>query len=82
MGPFFAFSPAIRRRIDTTNAIESPDRVSRKTLKTKGSFPAEEAATKPISRASRHFEKDGRTARERMAARNQLALLSDPRFTA
>jgi putative transposase len=80
--PFFAFSPAIRRLIYTTNAIESLNRVIRKTLKTKGSFPTEEAATKLIYLAIRNFEKDGRTAREWIAARNQLAILFDTRFTA
>lgn len=62
--PFFAFSAAIRRLIYTTNAIESLNRVIRKTLKAKGSFPTEEAATKLIYLAIRNFEKDGRTARE------------------
>jgi putative transposase len=80
--PFFAFSPAIRRLIYTTNAIESLNRVIRKTLKTKGSFPTEDAATKLIFLAIRNFEKDGRTAREWIAARNQLAILFDTRFTA
>jgi putative transposase len=80
--PFFAFSPAIRRLIYTTNAIESLNRVIRKTLKTKGSFPTEDAATKLIYLAIRNFEKDGRKAREWIAARNQLAILFDTRFTA
>ena len=80
--PFFAFSPAIRRLIYTTNAIESLNRVIRKSIKTKGSFPTEEAATKLIYLAIRTFERDGRTAREWIAARNQLALLFDTRFTA
>lgn len=80
--PFFTFSPAIRRLIYTTNAIESLNRVIRKTLKTKGSFPTEDAATKLIYLAIRNFEKDGRKAREWIAARNQLAILFDTRFTA
>ena len=80
--PFFAFSPAIRRLIYTTNAIESLNRVIRKTLKTKSSFPTEDAATKLIYLAIRNFEKDGRKAREWIAARNQLAILFDTRFTA
>lgn len=80
--PFFAFSPAIRRLIYTTNAIESLNRVIRKTLKTKGSFPTEDAATKLIYLAIRNFEKDGRKAREWIAARSQLAILFDERFNA
>lgn len=80
--PFFAFSPAIRRLIYTANAIESLNRVIRKTLKTKGSFPTGDAATKLIHLAIRNFEKDGRKAREGIAARHQLAVLFDTRFAA
>nr|WP_281179117.1 IS256 family transposase [Roseibaca calidilacus] len=46
--PFFAFDPAIRKIIYTTNAIESLNRVIRKSIKTRGSFPTVEAATKLI----------------------------------
>lgn len=61
--------------IYTTNAMESLNRVLRKTLKTKGSFPTEEAATKLIFLAIRNFEKGGRAVREWVAARNQLGLV-------
>ncbi|MEC5292979.1 transposase [Aurantimonas sp. C2-4-R8] len=80
--PFFAFDPAIRKIIYTTNAVESLNRVLRKTLKTKGAFPTEEAATKMIYLAIRNFEKHGRTVREWVAARNQLAILFAGRFDA
>ncbi|SFH53887.1 Transposase, Mutator family [Palleronia marisminoris] len=50
--PFFAFDPAIRKIIYTTNAIESLNRVIRKSIKTRGSFPTEEAATMLIYLAS------------------------------
>jgi transposase-like protein len=46
--PFFGFDPAIRKIINTTNAIESLNRVIRKPIKTRGSFPTDEAATKLI----------------------------------
>ena len=36
--PFFAFPPAVRKIIYTTNAIESLNRVIRKTTKTRGTF--------------------------------------------
>ena len=62
--PFFAFSAAIRKIIYTTNAVESLNRMLRKTLKTKASFPNEEAATKLIFLAIRNFEKGGRAVRE------------------
>jgi len=42
--PFFGFDPAIRKIIYTTNAIESLNRVIRKSIKTRGSFPTDEAA--------------------------------------
>lgn len=55
--PFFAFAPEIRRAIYTTNAIEALNRQLRKTLKTRGAFPTEEAAVKllwlSLERASR-----------------------------
>ncbi len=80
--PFFAFAPAIRKIIYTTNAIESLNRVIRKTIKTRGSVPTEEAATKVIYLAIRNFEKGGRNVREWFAARNQLAIMFDTRFNA
>ncbi len=80
--PFFAFAPAIRKIIYTTNAIESLNRVIRKTINTRGSFPTEEAATKLIYLAIRNFENGGRNVREWFAARNQLAIMFDTRFNA
>ena len=38
--PFFAFPPAVRRVIDTTNAIESINARLRKIIKTRGTSPA------------------------------------------
>jgi putative transposase len=43
-----AFEPAVRRVVYTTNAIEALNRQLRKALKTKGSFPSEDAARKLI----------------------------------
>jgi len=78
--PFFAFPPAVRKIIYTTNAIESLNRVIRKTTKTRGSFPTDDAATKLIYLAIRNFEKAGRCVREWVAARNQFAILYPERF--
>jgi transposase-like protein len=80
--PFFAFDPAIRKIIYTTNAIESLNRVIRKSIKTRGSFPTEEAANKLIYLAIRNFEKGGRNVREWFAARNQFAIMFEERFNA
>lgn len=66
--------------IPVTNAIESLNRVIRKTTKTRGSFPTDDAATKLIYLAIRSFEKDGRCVREWVAARNQFAILYPERF--
>jgi putative transposase len=44
--PFMAFEPEVRRVIYTTNAIEALNRQLRKAVKTKGSFPSEDAARK------------------------------------
>ena len=68
--------------IYTTNAIESLNRVIRKSIKTRGSFPTDEAATKLIYLAIRNFEKDGRNVREWFAARNQFAIMFGERFDA
>ncbi|MFT7311248.1 MAG: putative transposase, partial [Paracoccaceae bacterium] len=62
--PFFAFPPAVRKIIYTTNANESLNRVIRKTTRTRGSFPTDDAATKLIYLAIRSFEKAGRCVRE------------------
>jgi len=80
--PFFAFDPAIRKIIYTTNAIESLNRVIRKSIKTRGSFPTEEAAIKLIYLAIRNFEKGGRHVRIWFAARNQFAIMFEERFNA
>jgi putative transposase len=54
--------------------------VIRKTTKTRGSFPTDDAATKLIYLAIRSFEKAGRCVREWVAARNQFAILYPERF--
>jgi hypothetical protein len=53
--PFFAFPPAVRKIIYTTNSIESLNRVISETPKTRGSFPTDEALTKLIYLANRSF---------------------------
>ena len=46
--PFLAFPDDVRRVIYTTNAIEALNRQLRKAIKTKGSFPNEDAARKLV----------------------------------
>jgi putative transposase len=52
--PFFEFPPEIRRVIYTTNAVESLHMSLRKIIKTRGSFPGEEAALKLLYLALRN----------------------------
>ena len=78
--PFFAFGPEIRRVIYTTNAVEGLNRVIRKAIKTRGSFPSEEAAEKLIYLAIREHEKTARTVRGWLTAVNQFAIMFDDRF--
>ena len=78
--PFFAFSPEIRRIIYTTNAIESLNRIIRKAIKTRGSFPSEDAAEKLIYLAIRGHEKTSRTVRGWLTAVNQFAIMFEDRF--
>jgi putative transposase len=44
--PFFGFAPSIRKMIYTTNCVEALNRSLRKIIKTRGSFPNDEAALK------------------------------------
>ena len=46
--PFFAMPAELRKIVYTTNAVESLHRSLRKIIKTRGSFPSEEAALKLI----------------------------------
>jgi putative transposase len=52
--PFFEFPPDVRRVIYTTNAVESLHMSLRKIIKTRGSFPSEEAALKLLYLALRN----------------------------
>lgn len=80
--PFFAFPPAVRRVIYTTNAIESVNSRLRKIIKTRGHFPNDEAATKLIWLALRNITSEwSRAAHDWKMAMNQFAILYEDRFT-
>jgi putative transposase len=80
--PFFAFPPAVRRVIYTTNAIESINAQLRKIIKSRGHFPSDDAATKLIWLALRNITADwGRAAHNWKEAMNQFAILYEERFT-
>lgn len=46
--PFLSLPADLRRAVYTTNSIENLNRQIRKAIKTRGSFPDEQAATKLI----------------------------------
>jgi len=55
--PFFAYPAEIRKVVYTTNAIESLNMSLRKVIKTRGSFPTEEAAMKLLYMGLEHIAK-------------------------
>jgi putative transposase len=80
--PFYAFPPAVRRIIYTTNAIESVNARLRKIIKTRGHFPSDEAATKLIWLALRNITADwSRATFNWKEAMNQFAIAYGERFT-
>jgi putative transposase len=80
--PFFAFPPAVRRVIYTTNSIESVNARLRKIIKTRGHFPSDDAASKLIWLALRNITAEwGRAAHDWKTAMNQFAILYQDRFT-
>jgi putative transposase len=60
--PFLALPEDLRRAVYTTNSIENLNRQIRKTIKTRGHFPDEQAATKLIYLAVQRAETKWRTA--------------------
>ena len=80
--PFFAFPPAVRRVIYTTNAIESVNARLRKIIKTRGHFPSDDAASKLIWLALRNITAEwSRASHDWKTAMNQFAILYQDRFT-
>jgi putative transposase len=79
--PFFAFPPAIRKMIYTTNAVESLHRSLRKVIKTRGSFPTDEAAIKLLYLAIRNAGVGWRRAIEWTEAMSQFAIVFADRFS-
>jgi putative transposase len=60
--PFLAFPADVRRVVYTTNTIEALNRQIRKIIKTRGSFPTEDAARKLIFLAITNAQKNWRHA--------------------
>ncbi len=78
--PFFAFAPSIRKMIYTTNAVEALHRSLRKIIKTRGSFPTDEAALKLLYLAIKNAGMRWRRPVEWTAAMGQFAIQFGPRF--
>jgi putative transposase len=79
--PFLAFAPEIRKIIYTTNAIESLHSQVRKSVRTRGHFPSDQAATKLIWLVLRNIEAKWKRPPAFWAnARHQFAILFGDRF--
>jgi putative transposase len=78
--PFFAFAPSIRKMIYTTNAVEALNRSLRKIIKTRGSFPTDEAAFKLLYLAIKNAGMHWRRPIEWTAAMGQFAIQFGDRF--
>jgi len=78
--PFFAFAPAIRKMIYTTNALEALNRSLRKIIKTRGSFPNDEAAMKLLYLAIKNAGMRWRRGVEWTSAMGQFAIQFGDRF--
>ena len=80
--PFFAFAPGIRKMIYTTNAVEALHRSLRKIIKTRGSFPNDEAALKLLYLALKNAAIHWRRSIEWTNAMGQFAIQFGERFPA
>ena len=78
--PFFAFPAEIRKIIYTTNAVESLNMSLRKSLKTRGAFPSEEAALKVMYLALRNVIGKWERPLKWKAALNRFTMLWEDRI--
>jgi putative transposase len=78
--PFFAFAPAIRKMIYTTNCVEALNRSLRKIIKTRASFPTDESAFKLLYLAIKNAGVHWRRPIEWTAAMGQFAIQFGERF--
>ena len=80
--PFFAFPSEIRKVIYTTNAVESLHMSLRKIIKTRGSFPSEEAALKLLYLALRNHSNKWTSVQGWREALNRFQILWPERMPA
>jgi putative transposase len=80
--PFFDYPPEIRRVIYTTNAIESINMSLRKVIKTRRSFPTDEAVTKLFYLALNNISKKwSMPIRDWKAALNRFTIQFEDRIS-
>jgi putative transposase len=80
--PFFAYPAEIRKVIYTTNAVESLNMSLRKIIKTRGSFPNEEAALRLLWLALRNHSKKWSFVQDWREALNRFQILWPERMPA
>ena len=80
--PLFAYPAEIRRSIYTTNIVESLHMTLRKVIKTRGSFPSEEAALKLLYLALKNVRKRWQATRDWKPSLNHFTLLWGDRIEA
>jgi transposase-like protein len=80
--PLFDFPEEIRRAIYTTNVIESLHMTLRKVIKTRGSFPSEEAALRLLYLGLQNVTRRWNPARDWRTALNHFRLLYGDRMEA
>jgi putative transposase len=80
--PLFAHPAEIRRSIYTTNIVESLHMTLRKVIKTRGSFPSEEAALKLLYLALKNVRKRWQATRDWKPSLNHFTLLWGDRIEA
>src|ERR1700722_2805031 len=80
--PFFAFPEEVRKVVYTTNAVESLHMSLRKIIKTRGSFPSEEAALKLLYLALRNASEKWEALQHWKQALNHFQLLWGERIQA
>jgi len=78
--PFLAFPPELRRAIYTTNAVESLHSQLRKSLKTRGHLPNDDAALKLLFLATRHATTRMNKSRDWTTKVMQFAIFFEGRF--
>jgi len=80
--PFFGFPEEVRKVIYTTNAVEGLHRGLRKIIKTRGSFPSEEAAMKLLYLALQNISAKWEAVQHWRMALNQFEILWGDRIRA